>query len=185
MAEYYLISQLPSLDGISESIPVPITRERFLELCKQFLNKKAMDELLGLSVVPPVNPQKSSSSLVEAWNEGERNLRIILAKLRAEKMNKSFDTEFIVSNPALSQAARIAIELESPLEAEKSLNRFRLAFLETLRPTDSFSVDYVYYYWLKLNLISRIKQFDSEIGEAEYKNIYNSIMNKDRTEVTQ
>ncbi len=29
MAEYYLISQLPSLDGISENTPIPITEEQF------------------------------------------------------------------------------------------------------------------------------------------------------------
>ena len=26
MAEYYLISQLPSLDGLSENVPMPITK---------------------------------------------------------------------------------------------------------------------------------------------------------------
>ena len=41
MAEYYLISQLPSLDGISENTPLPIDEERFFELCGQHLGKKA------------------------------------------------------------------------------------------------------------------------------------------------
>ena len=40
MAEYYLISQLPSLDGISENTPLPITEERFTELCNRFLGEK-------------------------------------------------------------------------------------------------------------------------------------------------
>ncbi|MBQ7034699.1 MAG: DUF2764 family protein, partial [Clostridia bacterium] len=62
---------------------------------------------------------------------------------------------------------------------------FRLDFLETLRPMDSFSEDYVFYYWLKLKLLSRISKFDKKIGEEEYKNIYNSIMNKDRLEAAQ
>ncbi len=183
MAEYYLISQLPSLDGFSESTPLPITEERFLELCGRFLNKKAMNELLGLSLIPPRNPKKSASSLIEAWNDGERNLRLALGKLRADKMNKSFDTENRAVNIGLLQAARVAIESENPMEAEKNLNRFRLDFLETLRPMDSFSEDYVFYYLLKLKLLSRMKQFDSEIGESEYRNIYNSIINKDRSEV--
>ena len=41
MAEYYFMSQLPSLDGIGEQVPLPITEERFLELCHRFLGKKA------------------------------------------------------------------------------------------------------------------------------------------------
>lgn len=185
MAEYYLISQLPSLDGISESTPLPITQERFLELCSQHLGKKAQNELKNLSLCPPRSPEKSASSLINAWNEGESNLRLILGKLRADKLGKQFDAENRTVNANLIQAARTALESESPIEAEKYLNRFRLDFLETLRPMDSFSEEYVFYYWLKLKLITRMSLFNAETGEAEYRNIYNSIMNKDRSEAIQ
>ena len=43
MAEYYFISQLPSLEGIGESSPLPITEERFSELCERFLGKRAQE----------------------------------------------------------------------------------------------------------------------------------------------
>lgn len=185
MAEYYLISQLPSLDGISESTPLPITEERFRELCQRFLSKKACRELENLSLVPSVIPEKSASALIEKWNEGERNLRLALAKLRADKMNKHFDAEIQSFPSGLLQAARTALEIESPMEAEKFLNLYRLDFLETLRPMDSFSEEFVFYYGLKLKLIERIRQFDSERGESAYRNIYNSIMNGDRSEVIQ
>ena len=183
MAEYYLISQLPSLDGISESTPLPITSERFAELCQSFLGKKARIESEKLTLTPPRNPEKTASALVEKWNEGERCLRLALAKLRADKMNKQFEAE-IQSFPAgLLQAARTAVETESPMEAEKFLNRYRLDFLETLRPMDSFSEEYVFYYGLKLRLIERIRKFDQASGETAYRNIYDSIMNADRSEV--
>ena len=48
MAEYYFMSQLPSLDGISDQLPLPITEERFLELCHRFLGKKAQREIAAL-----------------------------------------------------------------------------------------------------------------------------------------
>ena len=185
MAEYYLISQLPSLDGINENSPLPITQERFAELCQRFLGKKAQSEFEKLTLIPPVNPEKSSSGLIEKWNEGESNLRLALAKLRADKMNKPYDVGNRSFAVGLMQAARAAVESESPMEAEKLLNRYRLDFLESLRPTDSFSEDYVYYYGLKLKLIERIRKFDSESGESAYRNIYNSIMNGDRSEVIQ
>ena len=41
MAEYYLVSQLPSLDGINENTPLPITTERFEELCRRFIGNGA------------------------------------------------------------------------------------------------------------------------------------------------
>ncbi len=185
MAEYYLISQLPSLDGISESTPLPITSDRFAELCVRFLGKKAQAEFERLTLAPARNPEKSASALVEEWNTGERNLRLALAKLRADKMDKPFDAQLQSFPTGLLQAARTAVESESPLEAEKFLNKYRLDFLETLRPTDSFSQEYVFYYGLKLKLLECIRQFDAAKGEAAYRNIYNSIINGDRAEVIQ
>lgn len=182
MAEYYLISQLPSLDGISENMPMPITEERFLELCDRFLGRKAQSEIRKLTLVPPPHPEKSGSILIDAWNDGERNLRIALGKARAEKMKKSFDMENTSFPTEIIKVASAAVEMESPLEAEKFLSDYRLGFLETLRPMDAFSEDFVFYYGLKLKLILRIRQFDAKLGEAAYRNIYNSILNGDRLE---
>lgn len=185
MAEYYLISQLPSLDGINENTPLPITSERFAELCRRFLGKKVQGESEKITLAPPRSPEKTASPLIEKWNEGERNLRLALAKLRADKLGKHFDSDNQSFSAGLLQAARTAVEIESPMEAEKFLNKYRLDFLETLRPMDSFSEEYVFYYGLKLRLIERIRKFDSESGEAAYRNIYGSIMNGDRSEVIQ
>ena len=185
MAEYYLISQLPSLDGINENTPLPITAERFTELCQRFLGKKAQGELQKLTLAPSREYEKTSSALIGKWNEGERNLRLALARLRADKLNKRFDAETQSFPAGLLQAVRTAVEIESPMEAEKFLNRYRLDFLESLRPMDSFSEEFVFYYGLKLKLIERIRKFDAESGETAYRNIYDSIMNGDRSEVIQ
>ena len=183
MAEYYLISQLPSLDGLSENVPVPITEARFLELCVGSLSKKTLNELRHLSLKPARTPEKSASSLISAWNEGERNLRLALGKIRADKMSKQFLCENNALPVSLVQAARTATEAESPMEAERFLNRYRLDFLETLRSMDGFSEDYLFYYYLKLKLILRIRQFDAEKGEAAYRSIYRSLMDEGRSEV--
>ena len=78
MAEYYLISQLPSLDGLSENTQMPVTENQFFELCSRFLGKKALAELNGITLIPSKDYKKSSSALIEKWNEGERNLRLAL-----------------------------------------------------------------------------------------------------------
>lgn len=185
MAEYYLMSQLPSLDGIGENIPLPITEERFTELCNRFLSKKAQKELAVLTLTPSRTPERSASSLIEAWNNGERKLRLALAKARADKMKKSFDigNEYLPIETV--KAAAAAVESENPLEAEKFLCSCRLQFLESLRPIDAFSEDSVLYYGLKLKLLARIRQFDTALGESAYRNIYTSIINGDKSEVTQ
>ena len=185
MAEYYLISQLPSLDGISDNIPLPITEERFAELCNRFLGKRSQEIMRNLTLSPSKNFESSGSALVDAWNESERNLRFALGKVRAEKMKKTFDTGNRIFPVEYIKAANAATETENPMEAEEYLNRFRLEILETLRPMDSFSEDYIFYYGLKLKLIFRIRRFDTKAGEKAYRNIYNSILNGDRLEAIQ
>ncbi len=182
MSEYYLISQLPSLDGISENTPLPITEERFNELCERFLGKKSQEAIKKISLSPPKNAERLGSSLIDAWNENERNLRFALGKVRAEKMKKPFDTGNRILSIEYLKVASTATEIENPMEAEKYLDGFRLELLEALRPVDSFSEDYIFYYGLKLKLILRIRQFDTEAGEKAYRNIYNSILSKDRLE---
>lgn len=185
MAEYYLISQLPSLDGVSENTPMPVNEVQFLELCNRFLNKKALAELNKLTLIPSRNYEKSSSALIEKWNDGERTLRSVLAKLRADKMNRQTDDVSQSVSPVLLQTARTAVEIDNPMEAEKFLNKYRLDFLESLRPMDSFSEEFIYYYGLKLKLLERMRKFDLLSGENAYRKIYDSIMSEDKTEVIQ
>ena len=185
MAEYYLISQLPSLDGISENTPLPITEERFAELCNRFLGKRLQETMKKLTLSPSKAVETTGSALIDAWNESERNLRFALGKARADKMKKMFDTENRIFPVEYVKAASVATEMENPMEAEEYLNRYRLEILETLRPMDSFSEDYILYYGLKLKLLLRIRQFDTKTGEKAYKNIYTSILNGDRLEAIQ
>ena len=182
MSEYYLISQLPSLDGISENMPLPITEERFSELCDHLLGKKARNEIKSLTLLPPKNHEDSGSTFLKAWNERERNLRLSLGKVRAEKMKKQFDTGNRILPTEYIKIANMAVEMDNPMEAEKFLNRYRLELLESLRPMDNFSEDFVFYYGLKLKLFLRIRQFDTDAGEAAYRNIYNSILIEDSLE---
>ena len=181
MAQYYLISQLPSLDGLGDNMTVPISEERFIELCRDALGKKELSEFEKISLAPCLQSEKTDSALIEAWNDNERNLRLALAKVRAEKLGKSYQ----LKNDIPSDFIKIALEavgLDNPMEAEIFLLGYRLKIIEGLRPLDNFSIDYIYYYFIKLKLVSRIRQFDEKIGQSAYKNIYDSILNGDRLE---
>ncbi|MBQ5824586.1 MAG: DUF2764 family protein [Clostridia bacterium] len=185
MAAYYLISQLPSLDGINDNAPLPISEERFVELCCRFLGKKSQEVINRLTLSPSRAFVGSGSDFVDRINESERNLRFALGNVRAEKMKKSFDAENRILPIEYLKVASAATEIENPMEAEKYLNRFRLEKLETLRPMDNFSEDFIFYYGLKLKLLFRIRQFDTMTGEKAYKNIYGSILNGDGLEAKQ
>ncbi len=183
MNQYYLIAQLPSLDCVNETTPLPITEERFYELCNRYLGKKALNALNKLTLAPTRQRQKAGFAMIDAWNDGERQLRLALACVRAKKMKKTFDAEENQFSEKLLQAAHTAVEMEDPMAAEKYLNSFRLEFLETLRPSDAFSENMLFYYGLKLKLHLRIRKFDESIGRNAYRNIYDSIMCGDEQEV--
>lgn len=183
MAGYYLISQLPSLDGISDNMPLPITEERFSELCHQLLGKKTLDEMKRITLLPERESEDCGSDFINNWLDSERKLRLALAKVRAQRLNKSFDTGNTLIPLHYQKAAEAAMQSKDPLEAEKLLCSCRLELLEAQRPMDGFSVDYVFYYGIKLKLISRLRGFDTEAGEAAYKNIYNSVLMADSLEV--
>ncbi len=176
MNQYYLMAQLPSLDAVAENAPLPITEERFCELCGRFLGKRAAEVLNALTLLPRATGRATGVALVDAWESAERELRIALAVQRAEKMRKPFSAGEVSISPKLLQVAKEATEMEDPLEAELYLHRHRLAFLETLRPADAFSLSFVYYYGLKLKLLTRIKTFDTAKGEAAYQTIYDAIL---------
>lgn len=182
MGQYYFIAQLPSLDGLSENAPLPISQQRFYELCAQYLGKKTRAALEKLTLLPEKNVQKTGSALLDAWNSGERALRLALARARAEKRSKPFSPVVESLPPEAVAAANAAVEMTSPLEAEAYLLKQRLRFLETLRPMDAFSEDYVLYFGLKLQLLTRAQAFDTTRGEAAYRSIYRSVLSGERSE---
>ncbi len=175
MSQYYLMSQLPSLDGLGETSPLPITEKRFFLLCEEFLGKKGKKITSSLTLVPDRKVKKTGSKLVDGWYEGERELRLALAYVRATKQNKVFITNAPISSQLLT-VAKTAVETEDPLSAEQYLNKIRLDRLESLRPMDGFCDEAVYYYGLKLKLISRIRQFDAELGQSAYQKIYSTVL---------
>ena len=182
MNQYYLMSQLPALDGLTDTSPLPISEDRFLELCEQLLPQKMLTALKGIDLVPKKEAVPTGYKLIDKWNAYERELRLALGKVRAEKWGKNYEDNdnFIASE--VIQIARIAVENQNPLEAEVFLNGYRVRCLEDLRPSDPFCEDAVFYYALKLKIMARIKLFDSEKGVTAYQDIYNSIMSKDKQE---
>lgn len=176
MSQYYLMAQLPSLDGLDASAPLPITPEDFRELCTRFLDRRGLERLEKLSLTPAREEETTGSELLDAWNRNERQLRLALASLRAARMRKSFDIGAETIPAPVMQAAREAAEQEDPLTAEENLNRYRMDFLAQHSPMDGFCEDAVFHYGLKLYLMTRMRRFEEEKGRTAYRTIYDSIL---------
>lgn len=174
--QYYLMSCLPEFSVSGDRSALPVTYDYFYDLCSRFLGKKEMDILSKLSLEPSRESSKTGSAFVDNWNDRERSLRLALAQIRAVKMKKKFN----IGNEALAsdavQAARTASGMDSPLEAERFLNQYRLSVIDDMRPQNGFSTDAVYSYALRLQLALRMKKFDAEKGMVSYKKIYDRIL---------
>ncbi|KIR02700.1 hypothetical protein P261_01515 [Lachnospiraceae bacterium TWA4] len=182
MNQYYLVSQLPGLDGLDERASLPINTEEFKEVCSRFLSPTGMKTLDSLSIVPNREGVSTGSALVDEWNRGERLLRLALGSVRASNMKKQFDVGDVVLPSDMIQAARTAVGMGDPLAAEQYLNHYRVDSLDRLRPLDSFCEDAVFYYGLKLMLLERMQKFDEKKGIESYQKIYDSILNGDNQE---
>ncbi len=182
MNQYYLMAQLPSLDGITDAMPLPITEERYFELCGRFLGKRAKKVLDGITLAPPRDRAASGASLVDDWNDEERRLRLALGAIRAQRMQKPFDVGGETLTDALLETARTAADMKDPLAAENYLCQYRLMRLEALRPADMFSEASVFYYGLRLKLLGRMRQYDAARGRLAYQTIYHSVLHGDEEE---
>ena len=179
MAYYYLVSQLPNISGAEGKSALPLNEASFKELCCRFLSEEEKITLNGLSLVPPKEFSSTGSVFLDTWYEKERNLRYALAQIRAQKMKKDASVLPPGVTADIVQAARTAVGMDSPLSAEQFLFDYRIRLLDELRPLDSFSVDAVYAYGIKLLLVERMKKFDVEIGKTSYHKIYDNILDGD------
>lgn len=180
MAYYYLVSQLPNISGAEGKSALPLNSSSFRELCCRFLSEDEKLQVQGLSLVPPKEKSSTGSVFLDTWYEKERSLRYALAQIRAQKMKK--DASVLPSGVTadIVQAARTAVGMDSPLSAEQFLFDYRIRLLDEIRPLDSFSVDAVYAYGIKLLLVERMKKFDAEIGKTSYHKIYDNILEGDK-----
>lgn len=181
-AYYYLVAQLPTptFGG-----PVPFSVDHFKELCADLLS--AEDRLLldqcvlvpqNFEEAPDILPHPIPSPLIDGWQNWERTLRLNLAKLRFANLKR--EGNFPMDPPAdpvdAVSAAKAAMALESPWEAEVFLDRSRWAAIEALQGFDYFGRDTVFAYMLKLQILERQGTLKTEEGFKEYKNLYASIM---------
>jgi len=172
------MAQLP---GIIAGGAPSITYERFAETASRFLEPGDKAILDGLSLEPPRVPGKTGSALVDDWYAYERALRLSLRKIRAAKMSRDVqsaadDESSVYAESGTALVARNAMALDSPLEAERYLDKARMDYIQDRAATHGFDSDAVFAYGLTLLLNERARRFTAEAGRASYTTIYNQIL---------
>ena len=186
---YYLVPQLSHL--VYGQTP-PVSPEEFKAIALPLLDKEdaALMDLISLDP-QPIHPDSgpsyaepldlTGSGFIDGWREWERALRLNLAKFRSAKLNRQSVLAEAPGSPpdAVSTAAKAVNE--SPLDGEIMINKARWNAIESLQGTDLFFRDTIFAYLLKLIILERHAQFETETGFSEYKLLYTSILESANT----
>ena len=186
---YYFIAQLPHL-VYGQAASMTVAAFKILAAENVSASDRALLDLCTLDLVPaeglPASgeaPKPSSSAYINRWRAWERALRLHLARLRFQRLKGDMASSDFAAPadppegfPDAALAAKAALAIESPLEAELFLDKSRWDLVEALQGFDYFHVNTVFGYLLKLLLMERRSAFKAEEGFAEYKGLYASVM---------
>lgn len=167
---YYTIASLPFLDFDSDP---PLTYDEFLSTCRKECSKHDFTLIREISLVPG-DSLPGKSHVAECFYALERSLRNELVLLRAKKLGIDPDKYVQEGKEELEpvKVARNAFMNESPLAAEKILNKARWMYLDQLEVGHHFDVEKLIVYKLKLKILEGIAETDKDRG----REMYNSIM---------
>ena len=175
---YYLAAQLPYL--VYGQNP-PMSSAAFLAQARDELSPQDA-ELLDYCTLNPASTesqaQRTPSAFINRWRDWERTVRLNLARGRAQKIKREAGAGFDAPDyPAdASAAAKGALAMDSPLEAELFLDKARWDIIDSLQGINIFSESAIYAYLLKLLLMERRVAFNTEEGFTEYKALYTAIL---------
>ena len=135
---------------------------------------------LEYCTLEPVPGTKAPSQFVKDWYNWEEVLRMNLARNRNQKLKRENSDQRALDAPEYPAdavtAAKAALAMESPLEAELYLDKARWNAIEAIQGINYFSENTIYAYLLKLQLMERRQAFNTEEGFTEYKTLYASIL---------
>jgi len=119
--------------------------------------------------------KETSSAFINSWKEWERSLRLNLARGRAQKLKREQHDAPVFPESAVA-AAKTAMAIDSPFEAEIFLDNARWNAISSFAGSDVFSESAAYAYLLKLLLMERRTAFNAEEGLIEYQGLYAAIL---------
>jgi hypothetical protein len=172
-AYYYLGAQLPYL--VYGQKP-PMSSSAFKELAKGLMSSSDA-EVLDYLVPDNLSGTKPNSKFLKSWMEWEEVLRLNLARGRSQKLKREGAGMDAPAYPAdAAGAAKIALSMDTPLEAEIFLDNARWNAIESFQGIDVFSSNAMFAYLLKLLLMERRAAFKTDEGYNEYKGLYAAIL---------
>jgi len=156
---YYLVSSLPYLKLGQENF---INKEAFLLECKKWLSVKDIKVLSKVSL-EDFSVMSGDTPVLQEWKEFDFALRTELASARNSiKRNR---------NEKPGPMVKSVLEEATPFLMEQVLARIRWERLDSMEAGNFFDLNFLMLYFLKLQIIERLKLFDKGRGEKVFQGI--------------
>jgi hypothetical protein len=180
---YYFVA---SLSPVSYGDNPPVSSGDFREHCYTVLEDNDAALLPYCRYDPRLaveTAQSTGSDFIDRFLARERTLVMNLASLRAGRLKRPSPEDPPHDAPGAEAAAKEAFEMHDPLEAEISMDKSRWNSLDAMVGVDTFKVNTIFAYLLKLQLLERRQRFDAERGTAAYRKLYDEILNEYNSKV--
>ena len=175
---YYFIATLPSL---SYGDKPPMSSGEFLEQCADHLHTDDIALLEYCCYDPKLaveTVQTTGSDFIDAFLLRERALILNLAFSRGAKLKRPAAEDPPQDMPRTAARAKAVFEMDDPLEAAILMDQSRWNTLDNMLGIDPFGSNNLFTYFLKLQLMERRQLFNAEKGSAEYRGLYDTILNE-------
>jgi hypothetical protein len=160
---YYFMASLPMLEFGAK---MPFSRDRFINLCREYLTLMDAEFIQRVNILPNENAEDSSRILRE-WKRFDIILRNEMARSRALKYG--MDAQPYIrgddySDPVVFKFAKWILEQDSPLGMELALDRFRWQKIDELGKGHYFDIDCLTVYVLHLLILDKWNKINSVNG---------------------
>ena len=162
---YYFISSLP---GLRFGEKAAFSWEEFMQYCREKLSPEECAGLAALSLEPE-EPGADDQPVVRGWKLGERHLRNLLARQRAQKRKLDENTYLRPCDRFSVQLNRRVEEimlLPGVWEREQALDQLRWQRLDELALGHNFSFQALLVYAYRLLILEKLRRQDEEKGSA-------------------
>lgn len=175
MAAYYF--QVASLPMLLWDRKAPFSLDHFISLLGSGVSPVDQEAILACTIDGSL-PKGKMSSLGKSYWTLEKSLRNELVRLRSNSKAKEGKADLVEpeENPYVVEVAANAFKAASPLEAERVINQWRWKMIDELQSGHLFDADFLTGYYLKLQLLVRMNQFDLEKGKVHFQSIYENVL---------
>ena len=173
-SRYYFLSSLPMLRFSDAS---PMKWEDFISQAVGNVSEQDLRLLEGI-----VDGKDGGNGFLIRWADFNAKLDDAVNTRRRQILGRQGEESLILRDPEFEQTANAALNAKNPLEAEILLMQCRFDYLENAKGFDPFSESALLAYALQLRILLRKAMFNSEMGNSEYRKLFEKLQNELKTE---